>query len=48
MTCWTIVEHDYGIFTTVDYQYENTIDVFNNSPTTHIVSLLLVKFNYEM
>ena len=65
MSCWTIVEHVYGIFTliinssfhkllllliiilllllliilfvkrTVHYQCENTIDVFNNSPTTH-------------
>ena len=55
MSCWTIVEHIYGIFTVIiisSFQKlfncttfhpsqalsGTTIDVFKNSPTTHIIN----------
>ena len=30
---------------TVDHQCDNTIDIFNNSPTTHIVNNMSNNFN---
>ena len=38
MSCRTIVEHVYGIFILIINSCENTIVMFNNSPTSHIVN----------